>query len=761
MMKKFKSLTALLLCGVLILPACKPAQTAPELITPASEIETFRPVERRSVGELKVLIGTVAPKEYAHFYTKTVKIKKLNVVNGDYVEKGTVLAECDIDDVKRQIEDIRSNYNELVDKHPNDLAIYDYNIKNMQLSREMVAYLEGEEKAKDIDTQIKLMEEDHAYDIELFEYMKQSYLDEIADLNKLLEESTLIARADGYVSFTKDLTLSDVAGAGENVVIISDREDPVIEVAGTPVRDYSFEKYSVKYTYIDGVRQDLTEDEYSPRETVLSKAKNTYPTQRMKTINPCKLTIGETLVLYYYRLDKENVLAVGKDSTDSDADGNFVYVKNPDGSLEKRYFEPGTTDADYIEVLSGLSEGELVRYEQERTVPVKYETVEAGEGVFRKTTELRNVKVEESKGKLYTAETVGVVQDIFFGEGDEVKAGDVLMTISVGYGKGAMTEAGNTITHLDEDNNARKEKEKKSYDDMILERDTKTTSADVLETQLKALKEPGENATPEQIAKYNGQKTSFEAQINVLRIEAQTIQNNIEILTLNQANEDIAYNYNISRARTAKSRLAESNDGSGALTIRAVDDGTVSKVHVSKGDFVQPEGDDSKLITVSAYFDDCVTFTYKKTMNLPEGFTFTIKDEDNTYDCECVSGLKIGKAYASSIDKDSYITMVSPEDSSKELIRIKDQSFFKLAGSSFQGTMEEIRIDDLIIVPGSFVFDEEDYLGNIHTYVWKEIDGVPVKCFVVKGTDAGIGNNDEVAILSGVSKGDILVKEIK
>lgn len=760
MMRKFKSLTALLLCGILILPGCKPEQAVPELIAPASEVQTFRPVERRAVADLKIMIGNVIPREYAHFYTKSVKIKKINVINGEYVEKGTVLAECDIDDVKRQIEDLRNDYNELVEKHPNELAINDYNIKNMQLNREMVAYLEGEEKAKDIDTQIKLMEEDYSYDVELFEYMKQSYLDEIADLNEILEENTLVARVDGYVSFTKDMTVSSVASAGENVVIISDREDPVIEVAGMPVRDYPYAKYSVKYTYIDGVRQDLIDDEYSSQETILSKAKNTYPMQRMKTINPCKLTIGETLVLYYYRLDKENVLAVGKDSTDSDADGNFVYVKNPDGSLEKRYFEPGTTNADYIEVLSGLSEGELVLYEQEMSVPVKYETVEAGEGVFTKTAELRNVKVEDSKGKLYTAESVGVVEDIFFGEGDEVKAGDVLMTIKVGYGKGAMTEADNTIIHLEEDNNVRKEKAKKSYDDMILERDTKTTSADVLETQLKALKKPGENATPEQIAKYNGQKTSFEAQINVLRIEAQTIQNNIEIHTLNQANEDIAYNYNMTRARNAKSRLAESNDGSGALKIMAVDDGTVSKVHVSKGNFVQPEGADSKLITVSSYFDDCVSFSYKKTMFMPEGFTFTIKDEDNTYDCECVSGMKTGKAYASTIDNDSYITMVSPEETTKELFRIKDKSFFKKV-SSFKGTMVETTIDDLIIVPGSFVFVEEDYLGDMHTYVWKEIDGVPVKCFVIKGTESGIGNDNEVAILSGVSKGDILVKAIK
>jgi HlyD family secretion protein len=59
-------------------------------------------------------------------------------------------------------------------------------------------------------------------------------------------------------------------------------------------------------------------------------------------------------------VEKEDVLLIPVSTIIRRSDKTFVTVKKSDGTLEKRSIEPGVTDGEFIEVISGLNEGEEI-----------------------------------------------------------------------------------------------------------------------------------------------------------------------------------------------------------------------------------------------------------------------------------------------------------------------------------------------------------------------------------------------------------------
>ena len=75
---------------------CKEAEEVPILKEPVAVNQAFRPVERRTIGKIKVSVGNVVAKEYCHSYKKVTTIKEIRCNVGDYVEEGQVLAVSDV-----------------------------------------------------------------------------------------------------------------------------------------------------------------------------------------------------------------------------------------------------------------------------------------------------------------------------------------------------------------------------------------------------------------------------------------------------------------------------------------------------------------------------------------------------------------------------------------------------------------------------------------------------------------------------------------
>ena len=103
-------MTAIAVAMMLGLTGCgKKEEKAPELLEPVTTNEAYRPVEKSDVGKKIIKNGAIVPTDYCYFFKTSATLSKVYVNVGDYVKKGTVLAEADSDDTTSGIEDLKAS----------------------------------------------------------------------------------------------------------------------------------------------------------------------------------------------------------------------------------------------------------------------------------------------------------------------------------------------------------------------------------------------------------------------------------------------------------------------------------------------------------------------------------------------------------------------------------------------------------------------------------------------------------------------------
>lgn len=79
----------------------------PELEEPVALNEAYRPVEYGTIGSIQVLMATAVPRDYCNYYSANVNISQIYVEPGDTVNVGDVLAVCDVDEAKKQLQECK------------------------------------------------------------------------------------------------------------------------------------------------------------------------------------------------------------------------------------------------------------------------------------------------------------------------------------------------------------------------------------------------------------------------------------------------------------------------------------------------------------------------------------------------------------------------------------------------------------------------------------------------------------------------------
>ena len=98
------------LMAVLLCTGCgtQTAQDIPKLIEPVAINSAYRTVEYGDIGSTKILLGTVVPMDYCHFYATNVTVSEIVVEVGDYVEAGDVLAYADVAFAEEELSELQS-----------------------------------------------------------------------------------------------------------------------------------------------------------------------------------------------------------------------------------------------------------------------------------------------------------------------------------------------------------------------------------------------------------------------------------------------------------------------------------------------------------------------------------------------------------------------------------------------------------------------------------------------------------------------------
>ena len=766
-----KKLAVLWICVSFVAGGCgkMTESSLPELEEPVALNEAYRPVEYGTIGSIQVLMATAVPRDYCNYYSANVNISQIYVEPGDTVNAGDVLAVCDVDEAKKQLQECQAalaHENETYEisaqisdtqirlwesqtagqdnnePDPSDGAADDTHETDADTNIDEYAAVTGEFSTEqtdknestdeDYNTQIATEQENQRYDKQLHEYRVQKINEQMALYQQLVDDGTLKAAHSGLVSYTKKLTEGRSAAAYENIVIVSDTDDLVLDIKDTAINEYKYSDYDKKYVIVDGEKYDVTESQYTSEVLVLSKINNRYPDVCVESREKLFLTAGQMYPVYFEKTKVDQALVVGKDSIYKDGDTRYVYVKNDEGGREKRIITTGEFDENYTQVTEGLKEGELVYYNSTDQVPTKYSKYT----VTRSDFDIANYGVSYSRSDAgtitETCDYEGQIVSVNVKQDDTVENGMLLYVVDTGEGKAAITEAKNEI-----------DAENESYAHKIADYDK----------QVKDLSEGGSSA----------EENNQEDEKPDTAYEEQQLKLNLQLLDLQKKLAGADHTYQLSRLQSAYDSISAGNDGKGNISVYAKNDGKVSKVSVKAGDNVE-EGSDILQITGNS---TDVLLVQVKDSNSYKVYTDNIADVGERVSLEldgttiygnCIGfagyGREAQKGYINQDDKGVHITGNTDSGYGNAAFYIKlDNGIPDDLTRASAVKFSYVSLKKVVVVPTSIIhkqinpMDKED----ISYYVWK-IDGDSVVKQPVILSDYTSGSN--TLVLYGIDEGD-------
>ena len=766
-----KKLAVLGICVSFLAGGCgkMTESSIPKLEEPVALNEAYRPVEYAAIGSVQVLMATAVPRDYCNYYSANVNISQIYVEPGDTVNAGDVLAVCDVDEAKKQLQECQAalaHENETYeisaqisdtqirlwesqaagqdnnepdqsdgtadDTHEADADtnIDEYAAVTGEFSTEQTD--KNESTDEDYNTQIATEQENQRYDKQLHEYRVQKINEQMALYQQLVDDGTLKAAHSGLVSYTKKLTEGRSAAAYENIVIVSDTDDLVLDIKDTAINEYKYSDYDKKYVIVDGEKYDVTESQYTSEVLVLSKINNRYPDVCVESREKPHLTAGQMYPVYFEKTKADQALVVGKDSIYKDGDTRYVYVKNDEGGHEKRIITTGESDENYTQVTDGLKEGELVYYNSTDQVPTKYSKYT----VTRSDFDIANYGVQYSRSDAgtitETCDYEGQIVSVNVKQDDTVEKGMLLYVVDTGEGKAAITEAKNAI-----------DSENESYAQKIADYDK----------QIRDLSEGG-SSTEENNQQDAEPDTAY---------DEQQLKLNLQLLDLQKKLAGADHTYQLSQLQSAYDSISEGNDGKGNISVYAKNAGKVSKVSVKAGDNVE-EGADILQITGNS---TDVLLVQVKDSNSYKVYTDNIADVGEQVSLEldgttiygsCIGfagyGREAQKGYINQDDKGVHITGNTDSGYGNAAFYIKlDNGIPDDLTRASAVKFSYVSLKKVVVVPTSIIhkqinpMDKED----ISYYVWK-IDGDSVVKQPVILSDYTSGSN--TLVLYGIDEGD-------
>lgn len=762
--RRKRHIPAVFLIGVLLCSGCGNGaeNTIPELIEPSAVNTAYRPVELGSIGETKVLYGTVKPTEYCFFFDSYVGVKDITVEVGDYVEAGDIVAYADVDMAKEQLEGL---YAQMENENQN----YEYNSKIAEIrirqikeeletaeeeiktektatgeattenttSSETIENAETENKAEEATTvespqppanpeegkttekaniknNLATQQENIRYDKILHEYRVNKLQEAINSQQKIIDNGTLKATHSGYVTYTKNLGEGIYAAGCENIVIVANPQETYIELTDKTIGQYEYEDYEVKYMQISGKTFNVTEISYSMDAEILAKAEGKYPNVRLSCLDVGELTIGETYPIFYREKRIEDVPVVGLDSVNGEKDAYYVYVEGENEEKEKRSIEIGEKDNYYAQVISGLEVGEAVYYESETGMPAHYDEYPVERSDFSVENISRSYRMADEQVFWYSSESAGTIAELAVKKGDEVKEGDLLYVLLAESGKAALAEASNNISR--------------------------------------------ENTTYRKNIK-NIEKS----------IKAEKDKNNKKILEYQKKLETVNHTYRLQQLEKTYNKMARNNDGNGTIHIYAGQSGTVSEVTVEEGTAVNSgtlilsvgnEAGDKLLVQMEPLKDE------KNYADIADfGEKVTITAEEDTYSGTCIgmtthNANNLEKYYVSSGEDGPVISYCTASGYSYPAfyVEMEEESFYQNMPKG-KLTFSYVAMEDVIVIPTALVQEEKNPKNPVKTdyFVWRIVGDELVKQYVL--VDKTYSDINKTVILSGIQEQDILARE--
>jgi HlyD family secretion protein len=347
--------------------------------------------------------GTVYSKRVNSFYSDMSQtVKTLNVSIGDKVNKGDIILSYDnnydleIERAKKQIEAITASYNEAskgadfqeisneklsINTIENNLEFAKNNFDKIKSLYEnsvvsKVDYDEAENNVLVLENQLQEAKNNYAlllkgvslniknkYEAQIEEIMVQ-----IKILEKSKEQSSIIAEFDGIIT---ELNVHQGGMTQSGVVVVEMQDENNLGIYVELLSDEAIEasngmKMVIKYQNSEEQIDELKIDRIYPK--ALSTVSELGVEQKRIRVeadianNKNNLKIGTEVDSVIILEKKDNVILVEKDAVYEMSGKKYVTVLNGN-QPEEREITTGIKDDKYFEVLSGLTESEILSME--------------------------------------------------------------------------------------------------------------------------------------------------------------------------------------------------------------------------------------------------------------------------------------------------------------------------------------------------------------------------------------------------------------
>ncbi len=404
---------ALMVTGVISMTGCA-AETGDdeviELLDPVSVSVSCAPVTRRNIYSSKILSAICTPNVTEYAFDKDIVFSEYNAMPGDLVKEGDILISSntsELDDkIKAQREYIASMQEEyddsmeqMRDTEAKNKADYEYkkqivtNLENSKPAETDATYAAWAKDYKTYDGQsryasiaydrivLQIKEKEELFKLDL-DYQKSL----LNDLIRQRNEKELIASKSGLVvalGFWSNGYYTEPYGAGDYI-----RKDTAVMALGDPdskvfktsyINKGEINKAEDVYAVVNGKRYEVTYEEMSSEEYKRLSEKNGNVFSSFVIDDPNgEVSYGDYAVIVLVNAKRENVLSIPASSVVNDpALGSYVYVFQDD-SYKERYIKVGAKEGQFVEVLSGLEEGEMVKSEYKEKSGVNEDTVKKG-----------------------------------------------------------------------------------------------------------------------------------------------------------------------------------------------------------------------------------------------------------------------------------------------------------------------------------------------------------------------------------------------
>ncbi len=695
------------------------AKEVPKLLEPVAANSAYRPAERGNIGNVEVVIGTVVPTDYAHFFRTSVSVSEILVEVGDVVNAGDVIAYADCNEAvlaKQELQDQLSMEN----------TVYDINCNIAELEKKQLVDSQG---SKEAETELAVREENARYDKALHEYRVKKFEEEIAGQQEVIDDGVLRARHGGTVTYVKNIVSTREAAASENLVTISDYEAPYIELQINSLEYSRYSEYKLKYIKAGEAEYPLEEKDYTSEELILAKLNNAYPYVRLVYPEGMNLDIGENCLACYRRQDIRDVLLVGKDSLNYDENGCFIYVKTENSEKERREITLGASDRYYAEVTGGLFEGELVYYQSLAKMPESDNEYTIERSDFAISNFANEYETGTSVSVSCFSEYEGTIEELAVTDGSQVEEGDLLYVIDTGEGKAALTEAEMNI-----------DRENESY----------SQTCRMLDEQIAAY--------DAQIDALGKEMLIFDRQITVYKKQLAQIQHDSRLAQLQEI-------YN---------KLQQNNDGTGKISVYADFSGEVSfgrltsdsgDIKAAEGEKVKPGEEIMRIVTVVG--DNIVVNMEQLEGNYPYdianlGEKVTFSTEEGSFSGTCIglfAGSGSGKRIFLGTDENGAYFSAAADDENKypSFYVAMEDSAFNEKQLPAEIMFHYLAVTDVVVLPNHLLQKEETPAGENDFYVWLKKDGQLVKQYI--WTDPKLSTNTKTVVLSGLKEGDVVAAD--